>query len=420
MIILDTNTLKGISLRGPEAELLRAIQAAGVQEVSAPWIVFEELAAQQALLYEEKHQAALDAVMVLDKATPWAKVAPPTKDSPERVRSYWRRRYTELAKPLPTSLHAYEQALYREANLFAPCKTVNSGKAKVGARDAAIWLTAVEYARDHPEESVFFVTNDSDFHGGGAPLRHPLPQDLEGLEDRFVLFTSLDEVVTKFATEVEAPEDDVRSMLAKPPAGEEIVRRARHSGNLNYVATAVRETQRLVNVAVSGHFLNAISIRLSSVSDIRAYEIAGHKWCTASARWLFSGYVPAPHFEIPVPLVNWAWETRVLVSPTTPEKGLTVLQSGAFTPITPEDVELLPPLFVSGSTTDLERQLATLYQGLSSEGEILARALGHGDLPEKVGLRDLILRLHRTDTAAARLLAQFQKPGDDDTVEDGG
>ncbi|WP_327345974.1 PIN domain-containing protein [Streptomyces europaeiscabiei] len=408
MIILDANILKGVSLRGPEAELLRTIRTSGVERVAAPWIVFEELAAQQVLLYGAKHETALDAVTALDKATPWAKVALPVKASPEMVRGYWRKRYTELAEPLQTSLTAYEQALFREANLLAPCKTINSGKAKTGARDAAIWLTAVEYAREHPQESVYFVTNDSDFLDHSTSLRHPLDEDLKGLEQRFVLFTSLDDVVSKFATEIEAPEDDVRSVLAKPPAGAAAVRSARHSGNFNFVATAVREERRLVEVPVTGHFLNSVSLALSSVSGIRAYEIAGHKWCTATARWLFSGYVPQPYSPTPTPLVNWAWETRLLLSPTAPEKGVTVLRGGAFTPISPEDVERLPPIFISGATTDLERELAATYREMAARNEALARELEDLGLPSNTRVLRLVQSMRTFDAAAERILGLFQ------------
>ncbi|MER5890320.1 hypothetical protein ABT160_41385 [Streptomyces sp. NPDC001941] len=71
MIILDTCVLKSTSLRGPEAELLRAISAVGVESFGAPWIVVEELAAQQALSYARKYEAARAAVADLARATPW-------------------------------------------------------------------------------------------------------------------------------------------------------------------------------------------------------------------------------------------------------------------------------------------------------------------------------------------------------------
>ncbi|MGW2183080.1 hypothetical protein ACWCXX_34485 [Streptomyces sp. NPDC001732] len=55
MIILDTNILKSTSLRGPAADVLRAIRAADGERVAVPWIVMEEIAAQEALTYQRKH-----------------------------------------------------------------------------------------------------------------------------------------------------------------------------------------------------------------------------------------------------------------------------------------------------------------------------------------------------------------------------
>ncbi|KUN16255.1 hypothetical protein AQJ11_39850 [Streptomyces corchorusii] len=73
-------------------------------------------------------------------------------------------------------------------------------------------MTAVEYAREHPEETVYFVSNDTD-HSSDGKLPQPMQRDIAGMEDRFFLFTSLDGVVDKFATEVEASAEDVRELL---------------------------------------------------------------------------------------------------------------------------------------------------------------------------------------------------------------
>lgn len=53
MIILDTSILRGLGLKSSTAELLRAIRESGVQRISVPWMVLEELAAQQVLKYTE-------------------------------------------------------------------------------------------------------------------------------------------------------------------------------------------------------------------------------------------------------------------------------------------------------------------------------------------------------------------------------
>jgi hypothetical protein len=199
LIILDANIIKGTSLRGPVADVLRAIRAAGVERVATPWIAVEEIAAQQAQIYAEKHQAAVDALEDLRKATPWEHVNQPKRWPAEHVRRHWRERYSSITEVLETSHTAYQQALYRETNLIAPCKTVDSGAHKTGARDAAIWLTAVEYAQEHDDETVYFVSKDSDMSEDGQ--FHPeMQQDIADMEHRFHLFTSLNDTSTPSPT----------------------------------------------------------------------------------------------------------------------------------------------------------------------------------------------------------------------------
>ncbi|ATL31498.1 hypothetical protein [Streptomyces formicae] len=57
----------------------------------------EEIAAQQVLSYRAKHDAALEAVSVLRKATPWADIVHPRRFDDEHVRKHWRARFAELA-----------------------------------------------------------------------------------------------------------------------------------------------------------------------------------------------------------------------------------------------------------------------------------------------------------------------------------
>ncbi|MFJ3274033.1 PIN domain-containing protein [Streptomyces sp. NPDC086776] len=343
MIILDSNILKGISLRGPDAELLRTIRTSGVQRVAAPWIVIEEIAAQQALLYEEKYQAAASAMDTLDRATPWTSVPAPRKADPERVRSHWRGRYGEVAETLRTSPTAYEQALFREANLLAPCKTVNSGRHKTGARDAAIWLTAVEYAQEHQEETVYFVSNNTEDFGDGTSFRPPLDADLKGLDGRFVLFTSLGGVLTKFATEADAPEDEVKTHLAAEGSRRSIAHAARRYARRkpNFTGTVIGGgSGQMAEVQVKA-WQDMPEAVLSSVRDIRAHEIAGHKWCTATARWLIYGHT-RPGRDAVEGVVNASWETRVLLSPTAPGEEVTILRTNQFGPLMLGDVADLP------------------------------------------------------------------------------
>lgn len=349
MIILDSNILKGISLRDAEAELLRVIRAADVEQVVVPWIVMEELAAQQALAYQTKHEKAAAAMEALNKATPWEHVRLPKKAKPEYVRRHWRERYAHIVGTIETSPNAYQQALFREANLLAPCKTVNSGKNKTGARDAAIWLTAVEYAREHPKETVYFISNNTEDFGDGSSFKPPLDEDLKGLEERFVLYTSLDGVLNQFAAQSDAPEEEVTALLDT-------------KGNRNTIAREMRKERSFSGLTLdeSGQpepgylrgWLGPLGIALSTLSDIRAHEIAGHKWVTATARWLISGLaftIQAPGFEY----ASCSWTTRVLLSPNAPNEGLTILRGDRLEPTTPEDA----PNIVLPVRSELENEV---------------------------------------------------------------
>ncbi|GEB57089.1 hypothetical protein [Streptomyces gardneri] len=85
---------------------------------------------------------------------------------------------------------------------------------KVGARDVAIWPTAVEYARDNPEETVYFVSsNDRDFTKGSAGYPSPMAEDVADLGKRLVHLTNLEELLETIAPSVAADEADVRGLL---------------------------------------------------------------------------------------------------------------------------------------------------------------------------------------------------------------
>ncbi|MGV9761671.1 PIN domain-containing protein [Streptomyces tricolor] len=340
MIILDANILKSTSLRGPAADVLRAIRAVGVERVAAPWIALEEIAAQQALAYRKKHDAAMAAVDELRKATPWEHVAHPKRWPAEHVRGHWRERYSSITEVIETSPEAYQQAMFRETNLIAPCKTVNSGKNKTGARDAAIWLTAVEYARAHPDEVVYFVSDNTSDFGDGTSFPEPMEKDIRGMEHRFFLFTSLDGVLTKFATELEASVEDVQALLDTEDVRTTVLQAAETAVKRYRVVRGSRITSesgspRLVPYGSSSWKPTAVA--LDKVLKVSGREVGGHHWFTASVRWLLA----ESHLAFPDERAAYAWETRVLLSPTA-EKTLTVLDSKPPAPIAPEDILKVP------------------------------------------------------------------------------
>ncbi|MCX5303188.1 PIN domain-containing protein [Streptomyces sp. NBC_00160] len=341
MIILDANIIKGTSLRGPVADVLRAIRAAGVERVATPWIAVEEIAAQQALAYAEKHQAAMDAVDGLRKATPWEHVSHPKRWPSEHVRRHWRERYSSITEVLETSHGAYQQALFRETNQIAPCKTVNSGSYKTGARDAAIWLTAVEYAEAHEDETVYFVSNDSDMSKDGKLLPQ-MRGDIAGMEHRFHLFTSLEGVVTQFATEVEASIEDVRDLVDTEESHATVLAATRTASRRYRMISGTPmpfdgNAQRLL-AATSNWSPTAVA--LDKVLEVSGREVGGHHYFTAWVRWLLRG---DRMIRGEVHERAYAWETRVLLS-TAADQSLTVLDFRRPSPISAEDAPKVPAL----------------------------------------------------------------------------
>lgn len=108
------------------------------------------------------------------------------------------------------------QALFREANALPPCKQTGSpnNKKKSGARDAAIWLTAVAYAHDHPNETVFFVSDNTKDFGEGSSHAFPMKEDIAGLGEGFVHLTSLGQLLDRFAQPAKVDQAQVSNRLA--------------------------------------------------------------------------------------------------------------------------------------------------------------------------------------------------------------
>ncbi|MFE5595214.1 PIN domain-containing protein [Streptomyces sp. NPDC056549] len=423
MIILDANILKGTSLRGPAADVLRAIRATGGERVAAPWIAVEEVAAQQALAYERKHEAAVGAVNELRKATPWEHVPHPKRWGAERVRDHWRQRYGDIAEVIETSAEAYQQAMFRETNLIAPCKTVNSGKNKTGARDAAIWLTAVEYARDNPEETVYFVSDNTEDFGDGTSFPKEMARDIWGVEDRFFLFTSLDGVLTKFATELEASAEDVKALLDTEEAQATVLRAARNATKryrrfdglqITLAADALSTTDRLVP-GMSSPWRPTEAV-LDEVLEVSGREVGGHHWFTAWVRWVLSENKPRMAF--PNDRLAYAWETRVLLSPTA-DHALTVLDFRRPGPIGRDEIHKLPDVpRVNDALITLSEEQANRLLSTPAMQEAMGRILAPSLTQVEAAIGKLMSQSRASRDLAGKLAQTVLEAGIDPVEED--
>lgn len=356
MIILDTNILWGMSLRGSSAELLRAISASDVERVAVPWLVMEELAAKQALAYQEKYEAADKALRELKRATPWGGVKGLGNRDLERVRAHWRQEYGHLVDILPMKEDAYREGAYREANQIAPCRTVRSnGKDyKIGARDAAIWLTAIDYAEGHDDELVYFVSGNTTDFGDGTKLPDAMFGDIVNVADRFEVLTSLDEVISRFTKPAEADVEQVVEALRTPSSLAAVTEYAASTTAFTHPFMCNTAPHRGVGIeshSFADQWLGPPSVALDSVRDVSAHRIGSHVWCTATVRWLLHGFgalYRSPDYAV----IGVAWETRVLLSPTGAEPKLTFLRHVGPRLLRPDDVVRLPSLWAEVSDSE--------------------------------------------------------------------
>lgn len=339
MIILDTGVLRGLGLKSSLAELLRAIKESGVERVAVPWMVLEELAAQQALKYVGAHAKAQEAQEELARATPWPTNRAPKADV-EKVREHWRQEYRSFVEVIEPSPEALRRGLYREANLLAPARTVTAKNrpVKIGARDSVIWLSAIEYARSHEDETVYFVSGNTKDFGDASTRPLLLDDDLAGLADRFVHLTSVDDVAQRFTLPVKPDaawyqaalsepsllqlvEQSAKELLARDP--DELLHVPQWSRPYTGLGFAPRswdsaepngwETDESLVTVNWMEWDGLPRATVFQISDSSSYEIGGKVgqiWSTANVRWSLHGM--AFNASYSTQQISCLWETRVM------------------------------------------------------------------------------------------------------------
>ncbi|MET7816267.1 PIN domain-containing protein [Streptomyces sp. NPDC005395] len=347
MIILDTSILRSFGPESSSADLLHTISKVGSERVGAPWMVLEELAAQQAIKYQEMHERTAQALEALRHATPWGALDVKLGYcDTERVRKHWRTTWSRVVEVIPTSDKVLRKALFREANCLAPCKEAKSQK--TGSRDAAIWLSAVEYAMEHPDETVYFVSANTRDFGDGTSYSSPMDKDVADVGDRFVLLTSMDEVVARFTEPAEVNEARVTEMLSAEGVLQDLRDRADELllGDAGYpdFDCTIPTAAGLTYVAPAQTWMT-VRAYLGSVEQVQAYRIGSQEWCTASVDWRLIGMVRVG-FGAASAAVSWS--TRVLFrldEPTNPN----ILRGNVPSPVSGEVAAAVgvPPMDVT-------------------------------------------------------------------------
>ncbi|MEW2174468.1 PIN domain-containing protein [Streptomyces sp. NPDC007027] len=312
MIILDTCVIRSMNLDGSEAHLLRAIRDAETERVAVPWMVMEERAAQLAIKYRETHAKAAQAVEQLRAISPAAVPELPHPDE-EAVRERFRKRLRELAEVIKPSQSVLEEGLFRESNVLPPAGVKKSEK--VGARDAVIWLSAVEHARENPGEKVYFVSsNTSDFTAGGGPYPYPMDQDLEGMSERFIHLPQLADLLKVVAPSIEVASDRVLKLLpsfikhfreaAMADWGSPVLAMFHPFSALSQSAGATKEAHGWYGPE------QATRLKALKVTGVQGYRLGEQEWCIASVQWQVTGWT---RFADGMGMGCSIWDTSILL-----------------------------------------------------------------------------------------------------------
>ncbi|MEV5606401.1 PIN domain-containing protein [Streptomyces sp. NPDC052299] len=412
MIILDTCIFEKFQLESTSTDLLKTIQTSGVDVVAVPDIAMIELTSHRVVPQREKHEKAVAAVENFADTLPWPAVAPKPQLDLDRLADHWQKRFEEVVAVLPTSPEALREGFRRESMALPPCKRVEAsgGSHKVGGRDAAIWLTAVEYARDHPDETVVFVSENTADFGHGTPYLYPMDGDVEKLNN-FVHLTTFTDLISRFATPDKVAEDVALNALTSAESRKAVLRAVKKSLGFSRLRSVVPFEVTISRKGGGGNpediaaddleaftahgFSQEPNLKLDSVRDMKAHRIGNHVWCSVTARWLLSGVVlgkRVPRGQRVTLPAGTTWETRVLFSPTQEGAPLTVLR--AWSPRCPSPAEFakmpeLPPWSeVESDLIDpLDRRVAMhhgseLVQALVTElGNVPLSELSDGELP---------------------------------------
>ncbi|WP_159072650.1 hypothetical protein [Streptomyces formicae] len=134
--------------------------------------------------------------------------------------------------------------------------------------------------------TVYFVSNNTEDFGDGTSFPPPMEKDLRGLENQFFLFTSLDGVLEKFATAVDAEVEDVQALLDTEESLAAVLEATRGATRRFQTVHGSLLYEDGMRGRLSARRWEPRAVTLDTVSDVSAREIDGHEWFTASVRWL--------------------------------------------------------------------------------------------------------------------------------------
>ncbi|MEU0567955.1 PIN domain-containing protein [Nonomuraea sp. NPDC005983] len=283
MIVLDTNQLHHLQPpAGAPLSMLRTVAFQTGHALAVPEIALEEHHAHYAHETKELHQTATSAIRSLNARLRYSRTNDPDELQLARLMESVSIELREFFTILPTPDWAARESLLREARRLAPAKRSWDGKGE-GARDAAIWLTAVDALRQS-EEMIYFVSMDKRAFGEGT-LLPALEEDLREEADRFRYCYGIDALLKALAkphaTKVGA------AQIGSSQLVEAAVRRALESFDFFTPLLESLETTRLGMLPG----FQAREICIAGKPHVISYEIGGRTWACARVRWNSSAMV---------------------------------------------------------------------------------------------------------------------------------
>lgn len=327
MIIFDTNALYGLHRNSPKFDLLMAFKHSGSHSIGIPWMVREELVAQQVLEYAIAYDSAGSAMKSLNRKMPWGTFGRLPAREIETAKEYWRSQYEEVLTVLEIRVDDAKAALAREAYCQKPAKT--DPKSKGGARDVAIWLSVIDYLRKHPMETVYFVSANVRDFGDGVSYPAPMSEDLGGMKPRLSLLASFEDFISHFTEGIEIDIERVKGFLTDLVSDWLTPIESSAGRTLKGRFDGTRIEDGSFEFLQWHAWLLAPSAVVRSVSDASGHKIANAEWYTATVSWILVG-TALPTIPLSATAIRGSsrvaceWRTRVLFSAGDTKK-LTIL-----------------------------------------------------------------------------------------------
>ncbi|WP_219505343.1 PIN domain-containing protein [Nonomuraea ceibae] len=283
MIVLDTNQLEHIRPPdGPLMALLRTIASHRGQTLALSEIALEEHLAHYRHKIEQQEKKVRNQLRELHALVPFAGGELPRFDVDTAVRRL-RDQLTADFKILPTSPEILREALRRETQRRLPAKRGWEGKGE-GARDVAIWLSAVEASREYGP--LYFVSQDK--QAFGVKTLHPeLNDDIARVlgtpNGHFKYCYGIDVLLAELA-DVYSPAPTRATLAASDVVREAAIQDLWHSGvHKDIMAADGLFGQGPIAVVSNPGPINAELDQVSS--KIEAYRLGDKVFASARLRW---------------------------------------------------------------------------------------------------------------------------------------